>query len=397
MKCIDRQVEIHTPDDGAPGLFAMVRKLTSFALVLVALNAVPAAAQTGPNVTCSTSPSIFNTAFQTPAGPPLGPGPTPNTVTDAVWEAGVGTLAGGPGTVASYTPAYVVGNAAPGAWTDSPYNNANWISFYPDAVQGPAGSVNQDVFFRYDFTLDPSVTVSSFQLSLDFYADNAVVEVYVNGVAQSTQPNGAGVLPQNGAADAYQYQGYSAGNAASLVLNNSWHTGANEIIVWVASGPPQIGFLTQVTGTAVCPANIQISKTVDPSGGLHAGGTATYTITLTNTSTSVAADGVVVSDVVPAGLTSANWSCVGSTTPAVTCGSGTGNVSDTLASFPAGGVATYTLTATVAANPPASITNTASASIAGGLCTPGNTAAPCSAQATSSGNVPVLLQDFGVD
>jgi len=111
---------------------------------------------------------------------------------------------------------------------------------------------------------------------------------------------------------------------------------------------------------------------------VYAGGTIHYTVTVSNAS-SVAADGTIVSDPLPAGITSQTWTCAAS--GGATCtASGTGAVSDTIATFPVGSLAVYTVTATVSATPPASITNTASTTPpTGGLCTPNNTNPPCTA------------------
>jgi uncharacterized repeat protein (TIGR01451 family) len=84
----------------------------------------------------------------------------------------------------------------------------------------------------------------------------------------------------------------------------------------------------------------------------------TYTITVSNAGPS----GVglaTVTDTIPAALTGATWTC---TVPAATgyaCGaaSGSGNIGTTV-SLPAGGTATFTLTATVAANATGNLANT---------------------------------------
>jgi uncharacterized repeat protein (TIGR01451 family) len=57
------------------------------------------------------------------------------------------------------------------------------------------------------------------------------------------------------------------------------------------------------------------------------------------------ADGAVVTDVLPATITGTTWSCVAAGGASCTA-SGTGDVSDTLTSFPAGGVVTYTIAGT---------------------------------------------------
>lgn len=111
------------------------------------------------------------------------------------------------------------------------------------------------------------------------------------------------------------------------------------------------------------------SDTQAPSGGK-----VTYTVTVMNGST-VPADGFIVTDSLPTGVTAMSWTCEGS---ACARANGSGPLDETLSSFPAGASAVYTITATVDSAPPsATITNTAriappsSATVASlGLCDP---------------------------
>lgn len=75
---------------------------------------------------------------------------------------------------------------------------------------------------------------------------------------------------------------------------------------------------------------------------------------------------VVVADPIPTGLTAFSWTCVGA---GVTCPSanGTGSINATLRTLPAGANVNYTINADVAANPPASVTNTATATPSDGM------------------------------
>ena len=132
---------------------------------------------------------------------------------------------------------------------------------------------------------------------------------------------------------------------------------------------------------------VSIVKTVQesvakPAGTLH------YTVVVTNAG-SVNANGTTVSDPLPAGVASSTWTCAGA--GGATCtASGSGAISDTIATFPVGASATYSITATIAANPPANVVNTATATPPpGGLCSPGNTAAPCTTTVTTP-TVPVV-------
>lgn len=155
--------------------------------------------------------------------------------TDSYWEAGIGTPAGY-STVTNWIPAFV---AKDGAWTPSIYANANWISFYDDTDQG---SNSVDAYFRIRFYLNSSFDASEFFLNMKFFADNAVHEIYVNGVAQSTySPT---VLPQGGTSP-YNYRGFDLGKEVDITLENDWQPCLNEIIVHVKSGTPKVGFLAQ--------------------------------------------------------------------------------------------------------------------------------------------------------
>ncbi|QNK65424.1 beta strand repeat-containing protein [Variovorax sp. PAMC26660] len=213
-----------------------------------------------PTVSCATNAAVFNTAYAGPNGPPLSGG------RDSVWESGEGSATGGPGSVAAWQRSFV-GNKAPGAWINSPFSNANWNSNYD-----PSHAGNVDVYHRFTFNMDGTVNPGTFSLKLDFYSDNSVAEVFVNGMLQSVPG-----VPQGGA-DPYNFTGYKAGQQASATLSSNWRTGSNTVVVHVKSGPPNEGFLAQATTAAVCVApTVALSKTT--TGG--AGGP--FNFTLSNT------------------------------------------------------------------------------------------------------------------
>ncbi len=151
---------------------------------------------------------------------------------DLNWEAGKGTPTSFP---TAWVPATVFQSSA---WLNSPFGNANWISFYNDGEH----SGNEDIYFRYRFYLGLDVDPASFSLDMDFYADNAVEEIYVNGVKQSVYP--PIVLPQEPTSP-YGHVGFAAGKQVHIALSNDWKPCENEIIVQVKSGAPLIGFLAQ--------------------------------------------------------------------------------------------------------------------------------------------------------
>jgi uncharacterized repeat protein (TIGR01451 family) len=328
-------------------------------------------------VGCATSPSVFNTAINAAGNGVLAPG-----ARDRNWEVGLGTPTGGPTSVPSWIQAYVTGNASPGNWASSPFGNADWTSYFSDANQGGA---NVDEYHRYRFTLDGAVDPSTFALGIDFYADNSVWEVYVNGQTQSGQVAGLPQSPTN----SYLYAGFTAANRTQLLLNRNWRTGPNEVVVQVRSGAPFVGFLAQVTSTSLCPVQVGIDKSANPTGALTPNGTVTYTVIATNTG-NVAAPNTIVSDPLPNGIVSGTWTCAAASGAVCPNATGAMPLNQTIATFPGGGVVAYTITGQVAASPPASVTNTASAAPPlSGTCYPGNGPGPCTAS-VSNPPVPVI-------
>jgi uncharacterized repeat protein (TIGR01451 family) len=109
------------------------------------------------------------------------------------------------------------------------------------------------------------------------------------------------------------------------------------------------------------------------------GGTLVYTVAVSNVGTA-AATGVVVGDPIPNGIASYAWSCTGSGGASCPNASGSGAISETIATFPPGGAIVYTVTAVLDENPPESIANVASVTPPGsGSCAPSGTPPPCTA------------------
>ncbi|MFH8474747.1 hypothetical protein [Streptomyces sp. NPDC018000] len=252
----------------------------------VGLTSAPAQAA-NPTVTCTTSPNIFNTGYNAATG-----GVLPADAKDANWQ-----VAGPFPATASVSPppagaafaAANVGNLVPGWWAASPYGNAQWISQQTTTNPGQ-GVTNGDWYYRYQFDLSPSVSASAFALSMNFLADNAVAEVYVNGVAQSNQTTGlpqttlTGPPPAGQQTGTYYYAGYETAKAAQTTLNHNWQTGLNTIDVLIKSGEALEGFDAQVRPSVLCPSpSVSVKKTADPQTVKAAGETITYSFVLTNT------------------------------------------------------------------------------------------------------------------
>jgi uncharacterized repeat protein (TIGR01451 family) len=127
------------------------------------------------------------------------------------------------------------------------------------------------------------------------------------------------------------------------------------------------GFWAGATAPGTSPqADLQVTKT-DGQTTAVPGQPITYTIVVQNLGPD-AAIGATVTDVVPAAITGATWTCAGagggSCTP-----SGSGNINDT-ANLPVGGTATYTLTGTVNPAATGSLSNTATVAAPGGVVDP---------------------------
>lgn len=144
---------------------------------------------------------------------------------DSHWEVGLGTTTAPP---TSWIPAFVFRSTA---WLSSPYSNANWISLYNDSDH----SGNIDVYFRIRFYLNSNIDPALFSINMDFYADNAVHQIYVNGTSQG--------LPA--IASPYGHVGFKNGKETHAILDKGWKKCLNEIVVHVKSGARKIGFLAQ--------------------------------------------------------------------------------------------------------------------------------------------------------
>jgi uncharacterized repeat protein (TIGR01451 family)/TQXA domain-containing protein len=217
------------------------------------------------------------------------------------------------------------------------------------------------------------------------------------GVTDPLDANTAFVSADNGgtfAAGVVSWSGLTVPANGTLTLT---------VVVRVADplppGTTQIGNVAYETGTpppdcAVTPrpANctsievppatgtpqLLIAKTAD-TATLQPGGTVVYTITVRNVGSADAVD-ALVSDPIPAGIDAFAWTCAAS--GGVTCpnASGSGAIAETIATFPVGATLVYTVVATVSADPPATVVNTATVTPSGiATCAPAGTQPPCPA------------------
>ncbi|WP_169736395.1 Ig-like domain-containing protein, partial [Promicromonospora kroppenstedtii] len=230
-----------------------------------------ASAATAPTLDCSTDPTIFNTGYDSSAGQILADGSTDlhwqttGPYYDVPYAQSYG-VANPPRTVAlppagaTWEDAYVVRHPAWTGGTD--VGDAQYISrtadgvhadygFNPDGTPDPANFDGEMYYYRYDFDLAPGVGLET--VGLDFFADNTVMEVWVNGQAQSpTNPSLPAITNSPWANNPYYNGGFVEGGQASVALSDGWQTGRNSIIVQIASSPGAEGFLAQFTGEFAC-------------------------------------------------------------------------------------------------------------------------------------------------
>lgn len=199
------------------------------------------------NLSCSSDANLLNTAYDG-AGGRMASGADPYWQVAATGPDQTGVPAG-----LSYVTAQVI-NPLASHFAPSPYTTANWIAANATGAQGPTTQRN-DYFFRYQFNLGPGMDPAALRLALNFMADNAVENVYVNGAPSNIRSN-------YGATDPYVYTGFTTANAGSGVLAGSWQSGLNEIVVHVKSQGDYVGFVAQHTPQPMCaPATVTLSKT----------------------------------------------------------------------------------------------------------------------------------------
>jgi uncharacterized repeat protein (TIGR01451 family) len=123
-----------------------------------------------------------------------------------------------------------------------------------------------------------------------------------------------------------------------------------------------------------------ITKTADATT-LQPGGTVVYTITVRNVGSAEAID-ALISDPIPAGIDAFAWTCAASGGASCPNASGSGAIAETIATFPVGAALVYTVVASVSADPPATIANTATVTPGDiATCAPAGTQPPCPATA----------------
>lgn len=331
-----------------------------------------------PDCSSSSVPTgaLFNTA-NNGAG-----GTLPGGSDDLNWQFSTGSILG------PYAPAKVM-TSYPGSYYPSPWVDCDWIAHNVDGTH----SVNTDYYYKIEFYLPCTNSCggsfsdsATFCLNMDFYADNSVDEVYVNGNPQSAWIAG---VP---AASPYSYVGFSAAGGLHLSLCQDWVPGLNVLIIKISSGPGWAAFLAQNSTTAppttgdptilspftnytTCLSGTPITYAAASGGGTWSAscgscinsttgafdpavaGVGTYTVTYTITVPCFAQDTAIVNviSVADATITPVSLQCTDNApfnlTAAASGGvwSGTGITNASLGTFnPAtAGAGTYTITYTI--------------------------------------------------
>ncbi|WP_165972843.1 DUF7507 domain-containing protein [Martelella mediterranea] len=256
----------------APSISDIAGPLLFIAMVIAAfvmmamMPAHQAHAQSIPTISCSTDANLFNTGFNPSTGGNL------TTGQDRNWE--VSTLQpayyeGRLPPALSYRPATVVDSPS-NQWTSK--RNASWISLSNTGHQGPPNESNKrttyrDLFFRYQFKLDPQVDLNSIRLDMDFYADDGIYQVWVNKTPQGVRsqhitPDYARPSMYTDPSDDYYWaNSYKPGNQEAGALSSGFQSGLNEIVVQIKSQAEHVGLQAHFTGTlGICHPELTVKQ-----------------------------------------------------------------------------------------------------------------------------------------
>lgn len=148
---------------------------------------------------------------------------------------------------------YQAGSAASN-WHNGFSGIADWITNNEDAAHVETGSI--DRLYRKDFSLDMADQFLTYLLSnleLNFFTDNTVWDIVVNGTSLKSLPDYTAVLPSSGADDPYNYLGYVESNGVSLaILSSLLLDGNNSLVVHVKSDPQYQSLFAETTFNMAC-------------------------------------------------------------------------------------------------------------------------------------------------
>ncbi len=179
---------------------------------------------------------------------------------DLHWSAAINN------SITGYVPAVSCGNQAVCCWTNASNGLSNWITYPHTCSSSPAEHSclgNIDVYYKLNLNLPAFIcgnmaisTPSVYCLSMNFFADNCVYEIFVNGI----------INYQSSTSIPYSYSGFTSGGNVNINLCNNWQAGTNTLIVHVKSGAPGYpgweGFLAVVNPTLTTALTNTISANV---------------------------------------------------------------------------------------------------------------------------------------
>ena len=178
-----------------------------------------------------------------------------------------------------------------------------------------------------------------------------------------------------GASATYTFTAGTLSAAASGTLVN---TATVAVPAWLTDSNPANNTATD-SDEIWLNANLAITKT-DGVANITAGNVVTYTIVVSNAGPD-ASVGSIITDTVPAAVTTVTWTC-GTPTGGATCGaaSGSGNSISTTANLPSGSTLRYTVTGTLSVGATGTLVNTAT------IITPSGVSDPTDLGGTGAGN-----------
>ena len=263
----------------------------------------------------------------------------------------IGPYAGNFGVPASSSPSFT-------ASVDYFFNSASPIS--PEDAGGPGLSL---------VTIAPSSTGATFTWVTDVAAssrvDHGATTSYGSNVADPTLVTNHSIA------------------VSGLTCGSTYHAQITSAVAAGSTVSPNRTFTTSACASA---PDLTITKT--HSGNFTQGSNGSYAVIVSNSGAAATSGTVTVTDTLPAGLTATaisgnGWTC---STPTLTCSRT--DALNALASYPA-----ITVAVSVAANAPASVTNTATVS-GGGETNTGNDTASDPTTVNPSGGVGPLSDDY---
>lgn len=249
-----------------------------------------------PTFSCQSNNAILNTGYDLEAGALI-----PNGSEDTQWWVSstqsdpTGAL--GPGLGASWRPTSVPTTASlPSSWVSAASlgGQTNWISPLPNATTRPRPyPFNPPItnYYRMQFNLPSSIPPSALKLSMEYYADDGMLGVSINGAFQPL-PGG----------------NFGPGQGGVATVNGPWTTGLNTLTFAVADAGWGSGLLAHIrSDDLMCQTSLTIETSIDKPV-FAPGETAHYAIAVKNPGPADASL-VTLNSTLPEALSNTAWSC----------------------------------------------------------------------------------------